>query len=178
MLKKVALFFLVGSLAVSAVASKAQGLLKDFLASLEEETKERVEQAKLDLESTAEVEKPDSSWRPSFVLHTTDGRIFQVGDLTFVAEPALDPLTALVESATFLPLSEKDYEVRFDFLDAPESKDLLASLLAGATNRLSHSEKYATGRFRIETLLGTSRTGEQWLLHLGKSRLQKLEVLR
>jgi hypothetical protein len=155
---------------------------KDLLKILERSATERVEnlveEGRRAVETTASVARVDYSVRPSFVIRTTDGRIFQTKSVSLAAAANLSVQLGAAARVDFSRRGGLDYEVSFTFPRVEASSDgMAASILADAANGWLGMKEISRVQTQIRAVFGTALDGSDWVLDLDGSALLSIELL-
>jgi hypothetical protein len=129
------------------------------------------------LESSAQVSQADDTAKPSVVVETDDGRVFQVKSVVFAPDLRLNAALAQASSVTFTSEGNNSYTAQVEYRPVQsQKKGLFGSIVSAAVNTALQA-KASTFHVRLQFATGTALNGQAWALDLRNTTLKKITVL-
>jgi hypothetical protein len=167
--REVFVVFFLSSFAVSPLrgGEREKKLVNDLLEGLARGVEQTVATA-------GEVNQPDYSITPSFVVETRDGRLFQLRTLTLLSSGGnlqLLQYLARADSLNFYYQGGSRWSVTVNW--ASVGSGLLATAAQGYLQ-----EKESTTSADISTITGETLSGALWVLRLSETPIRRIRILR
>lgn len=174
-LKPLTLVMLLSWSLGAAGPARAGKLLDTFVDSLGEVVQAEIDGVRQELEARARVRTIDRAFRPSVVVRTSDGLLFQLRNASFISDPWLDPILVNAKRVEFRGGNRGRYRVVIEYRNSAQPDPLARMLVDSATKTLS--KEVAEEDVVIEGIGGQARDGSDWLLRPADHRLRSIEFL-
>jgi hypothetical protein len=173
----------IAALLLAAPLSAGNNPLQQLADALKQAAKQEVQNAVASaqeaLESSALVSQIDDDARPSLVVETADGRVFQLRSLTLGPDVRLNAILGVASSLGFTSESGDSYVVNIEYPPVqPADGGGAANVVAGVLNGALQSNQLAVARAQLRLAFGTALSGQDWALDLRRSALRRIRVLR
>lgn len=124
---------------------------------------------------TARVESVDTSVRPSVVVHTADGSVFQLQTLAFVSLEWLDKVLERIERIDFEAVGGDEYRLKIVYVEKAGG-GVLKKAVFGTAKRIV-AARIGEEAIPLPGLVGTSLDGSPWFMVPSNHSLASIEFL-
>jgi hypothetical protein len=180
------------AISVGLNASSAQGL-KDLFKEIgkaiekkvDEQVTQKIENPCIEKEETALIKKVDDDKSGTWVVETTDGRLFQVSTIGIGGKAengnSVSEYLSQAESAQFTLMDSsrltKVYQVHINYLSALAEKSGIGGILSDALNQTYKKKMYNDFKFETAAVEGTSLDQKDWCLNVPTNTLRSISLV-